>query len=249
MSRAERAEQARLRRQREQDAAVKAAVDKALAEERDRAAAQLKDVFAKAGMTDRYNGGKAITSMEEFNAWQAKAQAERLSRELKGGNLTPESFQAAVDNSPAVQAAKAAVERLEAREREQEQARSRAAFDAQVQSELAQIHKLDPSVNSLEDVLNLPTGTEFSRLVTENKLTFLQAFRLANADRMSQAQALAAAEGAARQGQSKGHLRSIVSPTNSVPVEVPRASVKIYRDLHPDWTMEQIRQDYARRVK
>lgn len=249
MSRAERAEQARLRREREQ----KAAVDAAVAAERERLnrehAAELEEVFSKAGMTDRYSDGKPIKTMEEFRSWNEKAQAAGLSRRLQEGKLSPEDLQQAVEGSEAVRAAKAAVERLEAREQEQLEAARRAEFEQRVKEELAEIHRMDPSVNTLQDILAMPTGDAFAGYVREKGLSFLDAFKLANADAMAEAKARAASEGAARNAASKGHLRSINSPAGGVSVDVPKEVVKLYRDLRPDLTMEQIRQDYARTMR
>lgn len=249
MSKAERAEQARLRRERERQQAIQAAVAEALRTEREKHDADVKAMFADAGMVDRYHDNKPITSMDEFREFQKARSADKLTRDLQGGRLTPESLQAAVDASPAVQAAKAAVERLEAREQAQNEATVKAEFEQRVKEELAEIHSMDPSVNTLEDILALPTGNAFAGYVQENGLSFLAAFKLANADRMAEARARAAREGAARNAGSKGHLRSIVGPAGGVATDVPKAVLQLYRDLRPDMTMEQIRQDYARTMR
>lgn len=245
MSKAERARQARLRREREQNEAVQKAVQAALRAEREKHASELKTVFSRAGMTDRYHDNKPITTMEEFNAWDQAGQAAGLSRRLQEGKLTAEDFQKAVDNSPAVKEARAAVERLQAREQEAQ----RAEYQTMVDREMEEIRKLDPSVKDLQDIVNRDTGPEFSRLVTENKLTFLQAFRLANADSLAKAQAMAAAEGSARNSAGKSHLRSVVSPAAGLTADVPPQTMRLYREMFPDWTPEQIRQDYARKTK
>ena len=245
MSKAERARQAKLRREREQNEAVKNAVEAALRSEREKHAAELKTVFERAGMTDRYHDNKPITTMEEFNAWDQAGQAAGLSRRLQEGKLTAEDFQKAVDSSPAMQEAKAAVEQIREREREAQ----RKEYEQTVSQELEEIRKLDPSVKDLQDILNRDTGAEFSRLVTENNLTFLQAFRLANADSLAKAQAMAAAEGSARNSAGKNHLRSVVGPAAGLTADVPPQTMRLYRDMFPDWTPEQIRQDYARKTK
>lgn len=245
MSKAERARQAKLRREREQNEAVKNAVEAALRSEREKHAAELKTVFQRAGMTDRYHDNKPITTMEEFNAWDQAGQAAGLSRRLQEGKLTAEDFQKAVDSSPAMQEAKAAVEQIREREREAQ----RKEYEQTVSQELEEIRKLDPSVKDLQDILNRDTGAEFSRLVTENNLTFLQAFRLANADSLAKAQAMAAAEGSARNSAGKNHLRSVVGPAAGLTADVPPQTMRLYRDMFPDWTPEQIRQDYARKTK
>lgn len=244
MSKAERAEQARLRRERETEARVQAAVRKAEAELKEKHEAELRRVFERAGMTDRYNGGKQITTIEEFDAWRAQADAERLNRQLKEGNLTAESFRQAVNESQPVREAAELVERLKAQETAQEQERSRQAFEEQVRRELEEIHGIDPGVSSLNDILALPTGAEFTRLVRDRGMSYIEAFKLANMDRMIQARTQAAAQGAAVQQSGKAHLRSVVR-TGDVPMDVPRDVVAIYRELNPDMTLDEIRRDYA----
>lgn len=242
MSRAERAEQARLRRERE----TQAAVDRAVEAERAKHQEELKTIFSKAGMTDRYNGGKPITTLEEFNAWQDRAQTERLSRQLQNGSLTPETFQEAVEASPAVREAKSYIETQRAREAEQARAAEQAHFERQVAAELEEIHKLDPGVKTLDDILGLPTGQAFVGYVRDRGMSYLEAFQLANMDRMIQARSMAAAQGAALSQTGKQHLRSVISSGGSVPLEVPRETVEYYRQLNPAMTMDQIREDYAR---
>ena len=246
MSRAERAEQARLRREREQKAAVDAAVQAALQAEREKNKANMKAMFESAGMVDRYHDNKPITSLEEFNAFQAARQADKLNRELQSGKLTPESFQAAVDNSPAVREARETVERLKAREKAETEAARKAEFDARVKDELAEIHRLNPAVNSLDDILAMQTAGEFTRLVRDKGMSFLEAFKLANLDDIIEGQAAAAAEGAARQRHGKDHLRSI-NAGGQVPVDVPPDVIANYRMFQPDMSLEEIQRDYAKR--
>ena len=241
MSREERARQAQMRRQREQSAAVQAAVEAERKRLEAQHAKELEEVFSKAGMTDRYDGNKPIKSMEEFRAWNSKAQAAGLSRRLQEGKLTPEDFQAAVDSSPAVQAARAAVERMEAREQEQDREQHR----QQVERELAEIHALDPGINGLEDILARETGEEFTRLVTENHLTFVQAFKLANGDQLDRARAMTAAEVSARNQSGKSHMRTASSGGDLAP-DVPRRVIAAYTALDPNMTLEEIRKDYQK---
>jgi hypothetical protein len=249
MSREERAEQARLRRERETQARVDDAVRKALEEQSVKHQQELAEIFSSAGMLDRYNDNKAITTKAEFDAWRAKAQAEKLSRELSSGKLTPETFQMAVEESPAVKKAAELAEKLEARETARKAEADKAAFERQVEAELAEIAKLDPGVKSVGDALALETGQEFRRLVTEEGMSFLEAFKLANMDRIIEARTQAAAQGAALRTGGKEHLRSVVASGGSVPMDVPRDVVEMYRDMCPDMSIEQIRQDYQKRYR
>lgn len=241
MSREERARQAQARRERE----TQARVDAAVKAEREKHQAELKRVFERAGMTDRYKGNKPITTIEEFDAWDKAGQAAGLARRLQEGKLTPEDLQSAVDQSPAVREARELTEQLKARQQAEEAAARKAQFQQMVDKELEEIRKLDPSVASLTDILTREGGQEFMELVDKNGLSYVQAFKLSNGARLAKAQALAAAEGSARSRHGKDHMRTTVA-TGGQAADVPRETVEFYRQLDPEMTMDEIRKDYAR---
>ncbi len=244
-SREERAEQARLRREREKKAAVDAAVSDAVKKAKEAHDAELAEIFAEMGVTDRFHDGRKITNLEEFRVWREANQAAGLNRKLKAGELTAEDLQAVVDASPVMQQAKAALANIEARETAAKQQQAKAEFEKIMERELAEINELDPGVKTLEDALNLPTGSEFARLVNEKGLSYIEAFKLANIDRLTRARSLGAAEGKAQQQHSKDHLRAI-GIAGGPSVEIPPETVRLYRDLNPDMTMDQIREHYVK---
>lgn len=244
-SKEERAEQARLRREREKKAAVDAAVSDAAKKAKEAHDAELAEIFAAMGATDRFHGGKPITNLKEFQEWQAANQAAGLNRKLKAGELTAEDLQAVVDASPVMQQAKAALANIEARETAAKQQQAKAEFEKIMERELAEINALDPGVKTLEDAMALPTGSEFVRLVNERGLSYIEAFKLANIDRLTRARSLGAAEGKAQQQHSKDHLRAI-GIAGGPSVEVPAETVRLYRELNPEMSMEQIREHYVK---
>ena len=152
-----------------------------------------------------------------------------------------------MDASPVMQQAKAALANIEARETAAKQQQAKAEFEKIMERELAEINALDPGVKTLEDAMALPTGSEFVRLVNERGLSYIEAFKLANIDRLTRARSLGAAEGKAQQQHSKDHLRAI-GIAGGPSVEVPPETVRLYRDLNPDMTLDQIRADYVKRM-
>ena len=246
-SKEERAEQARLRREREKKAAVDAAVSNAVAKAKEAHDAELAEIFAAMGATDRFHEGRKITNLQEFREWREANQAAGLNRKLKAGELTAEDLQAVVDASPVMQQAKATLADIQAREAAAKQQQTKAEFEKIMEREMAEINELDPGVKTLEDAMNLPTGREFVRLVNERGLSYIEAFKLANIDRLTRARSLGAAEGKAQQQHSKDHLRAI-GIAGGPSVEVPPETVRLYRDLNPEMTLDQIRADYVKRM-
>ena len=240
MSKEERARQAKLRREREKQEAVDAAVKQAKAEA-DRETAELLQTL---GLTNRYRDNAPITTRDELRQWQQDARDEKLRQRLKSGQLTQEDLQQAAQAAPEVQQLKAQVQQLQ----QQEAARQRQAAEQQIRKELEEIRKLDPSIKSVKDILDMPTGQAFSQLVQEKNLNFVEAFKLANMDQLQQVQQRAAEEAQARNYHSKDHLVGVGSKAGT-PVSIPKQTYSMYRMLRPEMTDEQIRQDYARRQK
>lgn len=197
---AQRAENAARRRREEQQAAIDAAVKMAVEDERARTKGQMEAFFAKAGMKNTVTG-KPITTLEEFDAWQADYEAARLQKDLKAGKLTPEALRSAVEQTPAIQALKKQQEQRAAEDEQRRQAEAKARVDA----ELAEIHKLDPAINTVEDLLSMPDAKAFYDLVRKGN-SFLDAYRLANFDRLQAARAEAARQQAMNNARGKDHL-------------------------------------------
>ena len=233
----QRAAQAQKRRAAAQQAAVEAAVQA----EREKHAAELKALFAKSNLTDPATG-KPIETMEQFNAWHQSAQMAEAQKALKAGKLTPENMEQLIENSPTMQRARQQLEQTEAAAK---QARSE-RHQQLLQNELAEIRKLNPKIESLNDILAMETGPEWAKLVNENGLSYIQAYRLANQDALLAQASRAAATGAQIQSRGKQHLRpdAVLGRTGA---EVPRNVLDLYRIFRPDLTEDQIQQDYLKR--
>lgn len=239
MSREERAKQAKERRRREMDEAIREAVE-AEREKTGKAHKQeLEAIFAGAGLVDRYHDNKPVTNMEEFKAWQEAQKTERLNRELKEGRLTPETLQDAIENSPTVQGL---------REKPAEQpAEQKPDMEKIIRHELEEIKKLDPSISSINDITNLPTGKEFRDLVNRGNISFLEAFKIANFDRIQTIRA-AAQRQAAKNAESKSHMKGIAASAKGG-AEVSDREMKIYKTMCPWMSDDEIRADFAKRTK
>lgn len=238
MSREERKKQAKERRQR----MINEAVQEALTKEREKTGKAHKEelaaIFAGAGLIDRYHDNKPVTNMEEFRTWQEAQKTERLNRELKEGRLTPEALQQAIEDSPTVQGL---------REKPEDKPAEKPDMAQIVRQELEEIKKLDPSIQSINDITELPTGAEFRRLVNRGNISFFEAFKLANFDRIQTLRA-AAQRQAAKNAESKSHMKGInASATGGA--EISGREMQIYKAMCPWMSEEEIRKDFAKRTK
>lgn len=235
----------------EQDAAaqqqIRRAVERALAEERERQQEQMRAFFRKAQLKNTVTGAD-IASMEDFEAWERDYQAQRLQQELSQGKLSPETLERAIEESPAVRQA----QELARKAREQEQAEAQARFQVKLREEMAEIQKLDPSARSLEDVVNGPNGQAFCRYVRQGGLSFLDAFRLANMDALQKRFAEQAAGQAAREAEieagrkarSKDHLTGAGAVQGTGGAAVPPEAKALFREFLPEASESEIQSYY-----
>ena len=227
-----RSKNAERRRRREQKAEAEkaAAVQAALAAQKEEYDAELKAAFAWAGFKD---GETPIETLEQMRDY-------RLRSELKSGKLTPELLQDAVRRE--MRSAEAA--------RKPEPAGD--DFARQVEAELAEIRKYDPSIRSVEDLRALDRAEAFAKEVTEHRHTFLEAYRITYADRIAAEQtrkaSAAAAQSARNSAASKAHMKP-VNARGAVEATVPKSFMDRAAALMPKSTPAQRREYYQKYAK
>lgn len=234
-TREERARNAAARRQAEQDAAVSRAVQEANN--------KFNRALQAVGIPNPYTG-KTFQSLEELEEYKQQYEGNDRKERMENGTVTEEDIRAIVGEMPEVKAAAAAAERARAAE----EAARREAFDRTVDDELNKIRALDPSVNTLEDIVNGENGEAFIRAVREHNMNFYDAFRFANMDKLAAARQEDARREEAARHSGKSHLTTTTS-RGSGGVSVPAAEMAMYKSLNPDATEEDIRRHYGRYVK
>lgn len=234
----QRRENAARRRREEQQRAV----DEAVQAEQVKNASAIKGVFEKLGLKDPVTGSQ-ISTMEEFETYQANLARQKLERDLAQGKLTPEGLQQAISDHPAIQAAQQA-------QQQRQQAQEEAALQetqAKVTAQLAEIQKLNPEIKTVEDLLSMPNAKEFYALVQRGN-SLSDAYKLACFDQIMGKKAEQAQIQAQNLARSKGHLTPDVSRGEGA-VTVPKDVMADYRRMMPKATDEQIQNHYAKYLK
>ncbi len=234
---AQTAEQRRENAARRRQAETQAAVDQAVAAEREKHQKELADFFQAASLKNTITG-KPITSMEEFNAWKQDFAAAKLQRELKAGKLTPEALNQAIAQNPAVQ-------QVQQMARESEEAKRRAAeaeAKVRIDAELKEIGKMDPTIKGPEDLLKMPKAKEFYAYVKRG-FSFLEAYKMANFDTLTTRTAEAARQQAMTNARGKNHLTG-TRQQGAGALTVPADELAMFRAFNPDATDEQIQDFY-----
>lgn len=234
----ERRANAARRRQQEQQQAVDAAVAAARQEEQAKAAAAIKDLFEKTGMKNTITG-QPITTMEELKAWQQDMNRQQLEKDLKAGKLTAEGLNQLIEDHPTVQQAKQMMEQQSSHKQED----AKAAFQARVDSEMAEIGKLDPTIKTPGDLLKMPKAKEFYAYVQKGH-SFLDAYKLTHFEEITKRNADAARQQAQTAARSKEHLTVTGNPRNQGAASVPAADMQLYRMLMPNASEADIQKHY-----
>lgn len=238
MTEEQRKEAAAQRRRAETQAAIDKAVEEAVKAEKDRSKAEMDAFFAAAALKNTITG-KPITNMEEFNAWKQAFEAAKLQKDLKAGRLTPEALQKVIEQTPAMQQVQQMVQRQDEQQRQQAQE----AAQVRVDQEIAEIHKLDPSISSVKDLLTMPKAKEFYALVKKGN-SFLDAFRLANFETLTAKRADAARQQAMNNARSKDHLTATGGQRGAGAAQVPPDEMAMFRLINPGATDAEIQAYY-----
>lgn len=241
LTKEERAANAKRRRQQEIDNAVAKAVEKALAEEREKQKAKEDAFFKAAKMKNVHNGNSDILSLDDALNWADADKLAKANERLKKGQMTAEDLQAMVEETPAFKA----MQQKQIRQEQAQKQESQKQFAQSVEMELAQIQKLDPTVQSLADIVKMDTGKEFARLVQKGGLSYLEAFKLANMDRLMQQRAQVASTAARVATGGKNHLTKTKS-VGTPPMDVPQDVKDAYRIFNPKATDEEIEKHYRK---
>lgn len=223
----ERRAQAAARRQREQQEAVDAAVRA----ERERNQAAWDAHYKAMGIRDPYHGNREVTTQAEYEAYLAARDEKNLERDLKSGKMTPERFREQVNRQAEAQARQQA-----------EQLQQQAAGRAEVERQFAELQKAEPTVKSLDDVMQDPIFV--AAFAATKDMT--RAYRMAHVDEIEARAKGAAAAGSA--GDGKSHLRRAGTRGGGAPM-ITRDVIEQYRIFDPDITIEEIRQYEAKYQK
>ena len=230
MSREERARNAARRRQSEQ----KKAVEEALAAERETTGKRLKDLFEWAGFKD---GETAIETLEQLEAYRKKVDENKLQKDLKAGKITREQLDKLVEEK--------AAEKIKA---EQPEPKRNEEFEKQVEKELAEIRKYDPTIKSIRDFAGMDRAEEFFSEVADHNHSYEEAYRIVYADKIAEAKAKSEKQRAMNGIRSKDHLQSSGTRGAGTP-DIPTDTMEYYRRFNPHATEEQIRKHYQNFLK
>lgn len=216
---------------RKAEAEAKAKYEKMMADLED----QKNAMYRNSGIFNPYTGA-LITTKEEYEAY-TKQNAETSKRNfMEQTGLTEAEYVSLINSLPEV---------IEARSSQAaaKEAEARAEMDAQIK----EIGKLDPSIKTIDDLIGMENYDRFFELVSRGN-TFLDAYRLANIDKLATANAVAERQRALNAANSKSHLNA-TKGIGSGGVVVPDDVKREYRLLNPGITDKEMERHYGEYLK
>ena len=215
----------------EQNAAFAAARRRAEAQAAARSQAE-KDALVERiyrGQNNPYTG-RPIRSVRDLNEYEQQYQQDQM----RQAGIDPGVLNQMIENNPAVQQAKVMTARM------RQEAGQRA-----LEEQIAEIGKIDPSVTDFQTLVQHPNFQQFDARVRQG-YSLVDAFKLANYDQITGKKAAAAKQQALNSVNGKNHLNPTKSAGTGDDVVVPEETMAMYRNAFPNWTKQQIIEDYKK---
>lgn len=191
--------------------------------------------------------GKHITTQAEYEAYEAMKAQQSTNNALQKAGIDPLLIQQMVQQevAPMKQQMRAEqAQRYEAQAAEYNR-RMEEAKEAAAKS-IAALY--DPSIQSFDDILAMPTVGRFNDLLQKGN-SFEDSFYLANREAIDKRRAAAAYRKGADAGANRQHLSPAPAASGAEPVIVPADVARNYREVTPGMTDEAIAKDYAAFLK
>ena len=229
---------ARRKAEAERDAAIEEARQKAK-EESER---EINGIIERLGLSNPYTG-EPIKTKEQYDVYLEKYDAEKRDRFIKKAGMTDEEFNDYIKSLPEVKEAMQA--KAEADEQKQmlrvQQARM------QMDEEIKEITKIDPSIKDVSDLSKMPTYERFYDLVKKGN-TLVDAYKIANYDTLVSGRAAASRQAAINSASGKAHLSS-TSARGTGAVSVPADVREMYKAFNPGVSEAEMQAHYQRSHK
>ena len=217
--------------------------DRAIADERAKSEAYVKEAIASLGIISPFTG-KPVTTPEEFEAYK-NARAEDFKKNFKEKNgLDDRGYDEFVGQLPEVVAAREAKARADAAEKSAKAEKASTNLD----TELKAISALDPDITDLQSLFKSEGYPEVLNRV-KNGMTLSDAYKLVNYEKLQQ-KAIAAEKQRTLNAQAgKSHMTPTTKAHGQALAPVPEAEREMYRLFNPSMSDEDIARDYNKRMK
>ncbi len=227
---------ARRKAEAERDAAVLKAREESAAE----TTRQIEAKLGTLGLMNPYTK-QPIKTVADLETFQAGRQEDAKRRLMAAGNMTEEQYQQYVADLPEVKAAREQKSAADDAAKKVMENEARVKLDSQ----MAEITALDPEIRGVDDLKKMENYDRFYKLVKENRLSLVDAYRLVNADKIAANKTAATRQAALNAANSKNHLDRTTT-RGAGAVTVPKDVAEEYRAMMPGITDAEIQAHYGK---
>ena len=181
------------------------------------------------GQNNPYTG-KPIRSVRDLNEYEQQYQADQM----RQAGIDPGVLNQMIEQNPVVQQARQMTAKMQQEEGQR-----------YIEGQVAEISKVDPSIKSFADLTKAETFPQFDAMVRRG-YSLVDAYKIVNFDRLTGQRAAAAKQQALNSVNGKNHLNPTKGAGNGEDVVVPEETMEMYRSAFPNWTKQQIIEDYKK---
>lgn len=191
---------------------------------------KLDEIIKGYNWKDPYTG-KPITSKAEYDQYLEKFNEDQRKKVREKSGMSDEQYDDYIAGLPEVKEARRIKEEAQ-----------QAQIQQQISEELRQISELDPSVHTVSDVLSGESGEQIRQSIARG-MTLIDAFKLANFDRLRNGAAEGERIHAGYNAMSKAHLGKTRSRGQGM-AEVPKETKEYYKVYFPHMSDSDIQKEY-----
>lgn len=223
---------ARREAERERDDALQD-VEARIAQAREEAAKQAQEELLKEQGIENPYTNEMITSIEQYNQYKQMHAQKQHEQRLRDLDMDEDQYNQMVNDLPEVRQA-----------REITESTRQAEMKAQVEAEIKQISQMNPSIQSVEDLVKDDKYDEIFKRIQTSNISLYDAYRLTHFDDISRRTGRQQAINQA----GKSHMTSTVARGEGS-VNVPGDVMSMFRQMVPNASDEQIAKFYNKQIQ
>ena len=189
------------------------------------------------GITNPETGKPILSARDYIEAVEADKRV-KVKADMENAGLDPSILEQLIAENPLVKQAQEFMTKVQQEKAEQE-----------LQSDIKEISKFDSTIKSKDDLVKLENFEDIVKLVEKGN-SLVEAYKLANFDKLVSKKQSAAEQAAINQAKSKSHLQKTggVADTSNL-LEIPERDMAEWKKIYPNLSASQLKEKYNKVIK
>ena len=189
------------------------------------------------GITNPETGKPILSARDYIEAVEADKRV-KVKADMENAGLDPSILEQLIAENPLVKQAQEFMTKVQQEKAEQE-----------LQSDIKEISKFDSTIKSKDDLVKLENFEDIVKLVEKGN-SLVEAYKLANFDKLVSKKQSAAEQAAINQAKSKSHLQKTggVADTSTL-LDIPENELAEWKKFYPGVPASQLKEKYNKTLK